>query len=392
MHNENQIRRTMWNKVLVVVLLGAVGWCAGGVQAEINVTGPGNRGQNVVIPKKGPKPSPFTPRPRPFQSNGTFQTLDAEPSSGNVGNIIHPDPDDPSTKVFLDVTPEEVTVEAGESVQLTITATFVGTPAETALVFHSSLPEGLGITKVIHGGLRVRSTNRTTSITVSTTTSVPPGSYQFYVMGLTSENKYTNPATYILNVAEPATPPPPTTTNSGVVEVTNTFQSVILAGTYELSGQFQQVGAMFDNENDHIVNAMPVGNTSFPFPRWTRFVGLSAWTIDPGRGYASNGILTANVVVSAVVNTNYFVAAHLHVSNTGVVTPILLTAGDLTNQAGIVMSADAFEVQLEGATPTATQDGFIRGVVEGVVLFLEDENTLWADGITFTFDVPLFND
>lgn len=395
MHNKNQIRRTMWNKVLVAVLLGAVGWCADGVQAEINVTGPGNRGQNVVIPKKGPKPSPFTPRPRPFQSNGTFQTLDAEPGTGGGGafNIIHPDPDDPSDRVFLDVTPSSVTLLAGASTTMTVTATFNGSPPPSSVrVFPGGVPAGLGITVRGLVSMTLSPSRRSRNFTVETTTSVPPGTYQFYVYGLTSENKYTEPAEYTLIVQSPPTPPSPTTTNSGVVTIINTLQSVIAGGTYNLDGDLQQVGALFDNENNHIVDVMPSSSSNAPFPRFPRFVGLGTWVLDVSRGYAGNGTLAANVIVSATVSTQQFVAAHLHVSNTGAVTPILLLAGDLNNP-GVVMTANAFEVSVEGATPTAIADGFIRGVVAGEVFFLEpDGATIWSDNITFTFDVPLFND
>lgn len=394
MRNSRAGRRSLWNKFTFTLCLSLAAWQGTNVRAEINVTGPGNRGSINVQPKKGGVLPSLLDRNRPFRSRGTFQTLNAEPSDGTQsfpGGMIHPDPDDPSTKVFLSVTPANVTVVAGQSATLTITATFVGTPPETVRTYHGPVPSGLGITAA--GSVHTLTTSRRTrTFTVSTTTSVPPTSYQFYVSGLTSENKYTQPAPYTLTVQAPPAPPANTSTNTGVVTIVNTEVSVFTPGTYNLNGALQQVGALFDNENDHIVNSMPAGTNSVPFPRFPRLFGLGNWTIDVGRGYPGNGPLTANVVVTAFLNGQRFIAAHLHVSNTGLVTPVLLIAGDLNNP-GVVMSTNEFQVAVEGATPTATSNGFIRGVVEGVPMFLSpDATVLWADGVTFAFDVPLLND
>ena len=390
-HKSGITNRRLNSRVVIVALLGVSGWMTSVSPAAINVTGRRQNGPVVVSNRVSNRLPRFIGRSQPFGSNTTFQTLDAEPGTGgsSPGNIIHPDPDDPSDMVFLSASPANVTLTAGASASVTVSVTRQGTP-RASYIFMMGNPDGLGIT--ISGLFGPMGTRTSRTFTIATTTAVPAGTYQMYLLGLTNENKYTEPCPVNVTVQAPPAPPPITTENVGTVTIVNTNLSIFTQGTYDLDGELQQVGAMFDNENDRIVNALPVGVNTVPYPRFPRPFGLGNWTIDVGRGYAGNGTVSANVVITALLDGQRFIAAHLRVSSTGGVTPILLSAGDLNNP-GVVMTTDAFEFSIEGVTPSASAPGFIRGVVEGVPMFLSpDATVLWADGITFTFDVPLFND
>lgn len=314
-------------------------------------------------------------------STGTFRGLAAGAGSSD---IIAPDPSDRSTKVFLHVTPPSQTVVAGESVTYTITVQRVGTPESVIVPARMGAGDaGFGVTQThLHIG---RSMN-TVTFTVTAPATMAPGTYAFGMYGLTSENKLTQEAPWQIVVQAAPTPPPVTDTATVVIE--NSNRSVFAAGTYPLSAAANQVGALFDDENNDVVDVEPAGSPTVVYPRFPAITAGGGWTLQVGRRYAG----AARIVLWAVLNGSRFIAVHLNVSG-GTVTPALLVAGDLNNP-GVVLSTETFELQLTGELPTGGQPGFLRGIVDGVPMFLEPNlsGNLWADRVIFSFDVRLYAD
>jgi hypothetical protein len=321
----------------------------------------------------------------PIHTDRVFQPFNHEP--GHEGNLIHPDPDDPSTTHFVSVSPAERTVVAGESATFDIAVTRQGTP-HSVFVFSNHRQGDFAMTHTLED-VRIGVNDSGTHITMQTSPATVPGTYEFTIRGLVSiEHRYTEPDTFRLIVEEPEAAPPVANAGDVVTEPSNLgiFGGADFLG---LSGADNEVGALFDNENNDVVD-VEAGANGVPYPRFPSLDQFGGWTLATGRGYAG----AANLVVWARLPGDRFVAAHLAVNTTtGSVSPQLLLAGDLASN-GIVLSTDQFSVQVDGTLPTATVPGVIRGVVDGVPFFLEPNlsGNLWADRVTFEFDVPLFND
>jgi hypothetical protein len=192
----------------------------------------------------------------------------------------------------------------------------------------------------------------------------------------------------ISTIVVEAAPAPPPVSDTASITIENSDLSVFHAGTYALSAAQNQTGALFDDDGNHIVDVDAGGSASLPYPRFPVLNQSGGWSVGVGSGYAG----AARIVLWAVFDGNRFVAAHLNVAN-GTITPALLVAGDL-GSPGTVLSTDQFDVQLTGQLPAAGQPGFLRGVIDGVPMFLEPNlsGNLWADRVIFSFDVRLFND
>jgi hypothetical protein len=322
-----------------------------------------------------------------LHSDRVFRPFNHEP--GHVGNIIHPDPDDPSTTTFVSVSPAERTVSPGEDATFDVDVTRVGNPPHALFVFSDHSNGEYGMTHTWEDVL-LGVSDPGTQITMHTSSfATVPGTYEFTVRGLVDlENKYTEPDTFRLIVEEPAEPQP--VTNSGDVRTESSNLSIFQDADFlDLSGAANQVGALFDDENNNIVD-VESGNNAVPYPRFPSLDGNGGWTLATGRAYEG----TANLIVWAHLPGDRFVAAHLAANTTtGVVTPVLLVAGDLATD-GTMLSTDDFAVQLTGTLPTATSPGAIHGVVDGVPFFIEPNLTgnEWADRVIFEFDVPILND
>ena len=372
--------------VLGLVALGtALG--AGEARTEINVTGPGQRGcpilqRRVAAPlrralraceKRPPvsagKGQTFEPlrcfnaaqsklqaalarrgcsAPRTgeqgpaIRSTGTYHAFAA---GTQRGNIIFPDPDDPSTTVTVTVSPANRTIQAGESTTFDLGAQFTGPDVTEVIVVGGGGTSGTGFeTLLLHSPI-LHPGSGNTSFRVTAPSFAAAGVYEFHAFGLTSENKYTPPAFYTVTIDAPATPPAPA--NTGTVNIANTNLSAVSGGDYPLSGAQNEVGALFDNENDHIVNSESGSNTS-PYPRFPELDDFGGWTLRAGRRYADQ----ARLIVWARLGASQFVAAHLNIAADGTVSAALLSVGDLAD-TGVVESTDQFEVQLEGALPTS---------------------------------------
>ena len=329
-------------------------------------------------------------RGREFQSQKTF--LPMNHVSGHEGNLIHADPDDPSTTTFVEVSPSERTLGADGTATFTVSLTRTGEPATVFLITNADFA-GTGFSGEFDD-FRLTASEDGTTLTVSTQGFLPPGEFGFYVRGLVGapEHKWTQEAFFTVIVPEPETAPP--VANTATVTIEHSLISVFphpendFVTEYALSGSANQAGALFDNENDHIVN-VESGDNSLIYPRFPLLSPDGSWSLPAGRRYSGN----SRLIVWANLDGERFVAAHINIDlNTGNVSPELLVAGNLSN-GGVVISGVGFALQLEGETPTSTSPGRAHGLIDGVATFLEPfTGTLWADRIIFEFDVPLLND
>ena len=191
------------------------------------------------------------------------------------------------------------------------------------------------------------------------------------------------------------TRPSTTTTTTLVASATVTFQSsnlsVFTPGTFSLitSGGSQQIGALFDANQNHIVDGFP-GRPDLPYMRFpVPNASNTGFDLQFGSGYEQG----ADAVVGAVfgANRDAFFAIHFDV-NGSVARPIFMSAGVLIGN-GIIVSTDSFtEQNVQVVAPTSSSPRIIRGHVAGVATFLELDGTFWADGIVLDFVLPLPND
>jgi len=320
---------------------------------------------------------------RRVQSTATYHAF----SFGELaGNLIHPDPDDPSDCVFIDVEPAEVTITAGETAVFNVAVDFQDDCTRAYVISSAGFP-GTGFDYDLSRFIHTPANNTSTlEIFPLQPNSVVPGTYEFYVVGLATGNDWTEHATFTV-IVEPAPSPPPTD-NAGTVVIEESNLNVFAEGTYALDGTLNQVGALYDNEADHVVN-VESGSNSVIYPRWPFFFQNGTWSLQTGRRYADN----ARLIIWGLVNATQFVAVHMNVATNGDLTPALLIAGDL-NSDGTVLSTDEFEYQMSGSLPSSSGPGRLQGTVDAVPFFEEPNlsGNLWANRITFTFDVPVYND
>jgi hypothetical protein len=324
-----------------------------------------------------------TSQPAAVRSTGTFRGFAT--GATQAGNLIHPEPGAPSETVFLSVSPAAQTVAAGGAVTYAITVERVGTPHEVFLAV-SRGPEDVGFEVTLQGSSYVSASASTRSFTIAVPPTMAPGRYEFDVFGLTGESLYTEHAPYTLIVE--AAPAPPPVSDTGTITVENSNLSVFNAGSYAVSAAQNQVGALFDDENNHLVDVEPAGDASLVYPRFPVLDDSGGWSVGSGRAYGNGG----RIIVWAVLDSGRFVAAHLRLEADNTITPALLVAGDLGNP-GVVLSTDQFDLQLSGNLP-GSGPGALRGVIDGVPMFLEPNlsGNLWADRVVFEFDVRLFDD
>jgi hypothetical protein len=174
-----------------------------------------------------------------------------------------------------------------------------------------------------------------------------------------------------------------------------TFQSsnlsVFTPGTFPLdaSGTGQQIGALFDANNNHVVDGFP-GSPDLPYMRFpVPNASNTGFDLRFGSGYEQG----ADTVIGAAFGPNgsAFIAVHLNVVGS-VAIPVFISGGALTGD-GIIVSTDSFtEQNVQVIAATASRPRFIRGHVAAVATFLELDGTLWADGIILDFVLPLPND
>lgn len=220
----------------------------------------------------------------------------------------------------------------------------------------------------------------------------------------------------------PQTGTAPSTANQGTLTVQETSLSLFNAGTFQVTGAAQQVGAFLDTNDDNVVNLFPAGRDDVPYLAFPVRTSEFDFTIEGGRGYfqGSNAILWvffeggSPAVLDA---TDQFFVVHLSVDMAArSARPIAMLAG-VAGSPGVVMMADRFaaETSIAVAQPGGGV-GAIAGRIAAVPLFLENiflpsqpgvcledltfcadlgpsvEQRLWSNGIVIDFDVPLFAD
>ncbi len=188
---------------------------------------------------------------------------------------------------------------------------------------------------------------------------------------------------------------PSTTTTTLVASATVTFQSsnlsVFTPGTFPLvaSGANQQIGALFDANQNHIVDGFP-GRPDLPYMRFpVPNASNTGFDLALGSGYEQG----AKAVVAAAFGANSaaFIAVHFDV-NGSVATPIFMSGGTLVGN-GIIVSTDSFtEQNVQVVAATSSSPRIIRGHVAGVATFFDVNGDFWADGIVLDFVLPLPND
>lgn len=183
-----------------------------------------------------------------------------------------------------------------------------------------------------------------------------------------------------------------TTSNSGRVTVGASLNGILSPGTHELFGDFGQIGSVFDDEGDHVINSVD-GQNNLPYPLAPVTDFFGDWTLATGRGYAGNSQF---VVWSVLDEGTRFVAVHFSMNSNYELTPVLLLAGNFTQPYGVVMQTTQFNGWAieDGFTPEGDSPGFLRGWVSGTPFFQApyDWNTVWSNPLTIEFDVLLYND
>jgi len=219
----------------------------------------------------------------------------------------------------------------------------------------------------------------------------------------------------------PQTGTAPATTNRGTLTVQELPLSLFDAGTFQVTGAGQQIGAFLDTNDDNVVNLFQTGRDDVPYLAFPVRSSEFDFSIEGGRGYfqGSNAILWVffeggnPAVLDA---SDRFFVVHLAIDLAArTARPIAMLAG-VAGSPGVVMMADQFasETSITVAQPGAGV-GAISGHIAAVPLFLENiflpsqpglcpdgspgcdfppsvEQRLWGNGIVIDFDVPLFAD
>lgn len=182
------------------------------------------------------------------------------------------------------------------------------------------------------------------------------------------------------------------TSNSGRVTVGSSWNPVLTPGAHNVFGDFGQVGAVFDDEADFVVNVVE-GNNNLPYPLAPTVDIFGGWTLQSGRGYASGSRF---IVWSLLEGGSQFVAVHFSMNANYELTPTLMLAGDFTQPYGVVMQTSQFSGWSieDGLTPESDSPGFLRGWVSGTPFFQDPSgwNTVWSSPLTFEFDVLMYDD
>lgn len=238
------------------------------------------------------------------------------------------------------------------------------------------------------------STTRHTIVRPTTTTSTSSTSTTSTTRHSTTTTS--RPPTTTTRPTTTTTSRPPTTTTlapSATVTFQPTNLSLFTAGTFNFvaSGPNQQIGALFDGNQNHVVDGFQ-GDPTLP---WMRFPVPNASNTGFNLAFGSRYEQNANAVVGATfgANDSAFIDVHFVVSG-NVATPIFMSGGALVG-SGIVESTDASgitEHDVQVIPATATSPRIIRGHVAGVMLFTDVDGTTFGDGVVLDFVLPLPND
>jgi len=238
------------------------------------------------------------------------------------------------------------------------------------------------------GGFFLNSSDNTFQIKVTTSTLLPPGTYEYKLYALTANNDYTDYFYYSITIEE--TPNPENSmTNPANNAATVTFSShqdsavqTAYFGSATVAGS-----AYYDtNENGYLDNCN--APTPVPFPGFPDATG----NIYFGCGYANVNGVKANLIVVAELGNGKRVAIHFRVAN-DTITPIQTMVGDFANGPILIQEQDFIFPGLDGQLPTANSNGYFYGEMTLNPFFFDGlDNIIYGNEVAITFSMALVSD